>query len=155
MRLTNVSDYASRMLMYTASAGGRLITIEEAPRAFNVSKTHLKEVANTMTRGGYRKAIRGRSGGLVLGRRPEMIRIGDVVPLTEPNFALVECFATGNQSVLTASCKLSRMFGDAIVSFQSTLDRYTLADITPIPEDFLGAPDTTASHQGGRQRRII
>lgn len=121
MRLTNVSDYASRMLMYTASAGGRLITIEEAPRAFNVSKTHLKEVANTLTRGGYRKAIRGRSGGLVLGRRPEMIRIGDVVPLTEPDFALVECFATGNQSVLTASCKLSRMFGDAIVSFQSTL----------------------------------
>lgn len=70
MRLTNFSDYALRMLMYTASAGGRLITIEEAARAFNVSKTHLKKVANTLTRGGYLKAIRGRSGGLVLGCRP-------------------------------------------------------------------------------------
>ena len=81
MRLTNFSDYALRMLMYTASAGGRLITIEEAARAFNVSKTHLNKVPNTLTRGGYLKAIRGRSGGLVLGRRPEMIRIGDVVRL--------------------------------------------------------------------------
>jgi Rrf2 family nitric oxide-sensitive transcriptional repressor len=120
MRLTNFSDYALRMLMYTASAGGCLITIEEAPRAFNVSKTHLKEVANTLTRGGYLKAIRGRSADL-----------------------------------FSASCKLSRMFGDAIVSFQSTLGRYTLADITADPRRFPRRPDTTASHQGGRQRRIM
>ncbi|PBB81211.1 BadM/Rrf2 family transcriptional regulator [Mesorhizobium sp. WSM3879] len=140
MRLTSFSDYALRMLMYTASAGGQLITIEEAARTFNVSKTHLNKVANTLTRSGYLKAIRGRSGGLILGRRPEMIRIGDVVRLTEPDFALVECFATGNQCVLTASCKLSGMLGEAMTSFQNTLDRYTLADITLMPEDFLGGP---------------
>ncbi|TPJ48383.1 MULTISPECIES: Rrf2 family transcriptional regulator [unclassified Mesorhizobium] len=138
MRLTSFSDYALRMLMYTAAAGSRLITIEEVARTFNVSKTHLNKVANTLTRGGYMKAIRGRSGGLILGRRPEMIRIGDVVRLTEPDFALVECFATGNRCVLTASCKLSGMFDEATASFLNVLDRYTLADITLMPEDFLG-----------------
>ncbi|MER9298626.1 Rrf2 family transcriptional regulator [Mesorhizobium sp. M0621] len=140
MRLTNFSDYALRMLMYAASAGDRLITIEETARTFKVSKTHLNKVANTLTRGRYLKAVRGRSGGLVLGRRPEMIRIGDVIRLTEPDFAVVECYATGNQCVLTGSCKLSSMFGEAIASFQSTLDRYTLADITLMPQDFLGKP---------------
>ncbi|TPK68649.1 MULTISPECIES: Rrf2 family transcriptional regulator [unclassified Mesorhizobium] len=138
MRLTSFSDYALRMLMYTAAAGSRLITIEEVARTFNVSKTHLNKVANTLTRGGYMKAIRGRSGGLILRRRPEMIRIGDVVRLTEPDFALVECFATGNRCVLTASCKLSGMFDEATASFLNVLDRYTLADITLMPEDFLG-----------------
>ena len=138
MRLTNFSDYALRMLMYAASAGDRLITIEETARTFGVSKTHLNKVANTLTRGGYLKAVRGRSGGLVLGLRPEMIRIGDVIRLTEPDFAVVECFATGNQCVLTHSCKLSSMFGEAMASFQSTLDRYTLADVTLMPRDFLG-----------------
>ena len=145
MRLTSFSDYALRMLMYTASAGGRLITIEEAARTFHVSKTHLNKVANTLTRRGYLKAVRGRSGGLILGRQPEMIRIGDVVRLTEPDFALVECFATGNQCVLTGSCKLSGMFGEAIASFQSILDRYTLADVALMPEDFLGGPIPAAS----------
>ncbi|WP_137934461.1 RrF2 family transcriptional regulator [Mesorhizobium comanense] len=147
MRLTNFSDYALRMLMYAASAGDRLITIEETARAFKVSKTHLNKVANTLTRGGYLKAIRGRSGGLVLGLQPEMIRIGDVVRLTEPDFALVECFASGNQCVLTRCCKLSGMFGEAMASFQSTLDRYTLADVTLKPEDFLGGrpPDRTGA----------
>ncbi|ARP65600.1 Rrf2 family transcriptional regulator [Mesorhizobium sp. M7A.F.Ca.US.006.04.2.1] len=147
MRLTAFSDYALRMLMYAASAGDRLVTIEEAARTFNISKTHLNKVANTLTRSGYLKAIRGRSGGLVLGQRPEMIRIGDVVRLTEPDFALVECFATdGNQCVLTASCKLSGMFGEAIASFQSTLDRYTLADIMLAPKDFLGSPKRPAGN---------
>ncbi|TGQ31475.1 MULTISPECIES: Rrf2 family transcriptional regulator [unclassified Mesorhizobium] len=138
MRLTSFSDYALRMLMYAASAGERLITIEEVARTFGVSKTHLNKVANTLTRSGYLRAIRGRSGGLVLGRRPEAIRIGDVVRLTEPDFALVECFATGNQCVLTRSCKLSGMLGEAVASFHSTLDRYTLADIALMPADFIG-----------------
>jgi len=136
MRLTNFSDYALRMLMYAASAGERLITIEEAARVFGVSKTHLNKVANTLTRAGYLKAVRGRSGGLTLGRAPEDIGIGDVIRLTEPDFALVECFATGSQCVLTQRCKLSGMLIDAMASFQATLDRYTLADIALKPRDF-------------------
>jgi len=136
MRLTNFSDYALRMLMYAASAGERLFTIEEAARVFGVSKTHLNKVANTLTRAGYLRAVRGRSGGLTLGRPPQDIRIGDVIRLTEPDFALVECFATGNQCVLTQRCKLPRMLADAMASFQATLDRYTLADIALMPRDF-------------------
>ncbi|GAA2815030.1 hypothetical protein GCM10010836_02690 [Aminobacter aminovorans] len=103
-----------------------------------MSKTHLNKVANTLTRAGYLVAVRGRSGGLKLGRRPEDIRIGDVIRLTEPDFALVECFATGNQCTITRCCKLSTMLHDALSSFQSTLDRYTLADIALKPTDFLG-----------------
>ena len=51
--LTNFSDYALRMLMFAATAEDRLFTIEEAARAFGVSKTHLNKVANTLTRAGY------------------------------------------------------------------------------------------------------
>ena len=138
MRLTNFSDYALRMLMYAASAGDRLITIEETARVYGLSKAHLNKVANTLTRAGYLKAVRGRSGGLMLGRDPEAIRVGDVIRLTEPDFALVECFATGNQCVLTGSCKLTGVLNEAAASFHATLDRYTLADIALERVDFLG-----------------
>jgi Rrf2 family nitric oxide-sensitive transcriptional repressor len=149
MRLTNFSDYALRMLMFAASSGDRLITIEQAARTFNVSKTHLNKVANTLTRGGFLKAVRGRSGGLMLGRPPEAIRIGDVIRLTEPDFALVECFATGNQCVITRCCKLAGMLDEAMASFQNTLDRYTLADIVLTPQDFPSAvPDRLMSVGG-------
>lgn len=141
MRLTNFSDYALRMLMYAASAGERLITIEEAARTFKISKTHLNKVANTLTRAGYLKAVRGRSGGLALGQPAEAIRIGDVLRLTEPDFALVECFATGNQCVITRSCKLSQLLSEAVAAFQAIVDRHTLADILLTSDDFFSRAD--------------
>lgn len=140
MRLTSFSDYALRMLMYAASADERLITIEETARLFNLSKTHLNKVANALTRAGYLKAVRGRSGGLMLGRRPDSICIGDVIRVTEPDFVLVECFGSANRCALTRSCKLSGVLSEAAASFQATLDRYTLADIMLTPQDFRFAP---------------
>jgi Rrf2 family nitric oxide-sensitive transcriptional repressor len=155
MRLTNFSDYALRMLMYGASAGDRLFTIEEAAQAFGVSKAHLNKVANTLVRGGYLKAVRGRSGGLALARRPEAIGIGEVLRLTEPDFALVECFATGERCVLTRCCKLSGMLGEALASFQSTLDRYTLADIALSPHDLgMDALPAGARRRGSAAAKI-
>ncbi|RUY83375.1 BadM/Rrf2 family transcriptional regulator, partial [Mesorhizobium sp. M7A.F.Ca.CA.001.12.2.1] len=38
------------------------------------------------------------------------------------------------------------MFGEAIASFQSTLDRYTLAAIMLAPKDFLGSPKRPAGN---------
>jgi Rrf2 family nitric oxide-sensitive transcriptional repressor len=136
VRLTSFSDYALRMLMYAASADDKPFTIEAAARAFGVSRTHLNKVANTLTRGGFLIAVRGRSGGLKLARPAAAISIGDVVRLTEPDFAVVECFATGNQCVLTGACKLSGMMGEAIAAFLATFDRYTLADIVLSPSAF-------------------
>lgn len=136
MRLTNFSDYALRLLMYAAAQSGRLITIEETAEVYGVSRAHLMKVANVLTRGGYLKAVRGRSGGLALGKRPSKIRLGDVVRATEPDFALAECFAAGNRCVITPDCRLRGVLKEALDSFIGTLDRYTLADLMLNPEDF-------------------
>ena len=77
MRLTNFSDYALRILMYAAVVqDGRLITIEETAEAYGISRAHLMKVANQLTRAGYLKAVRGRSGGLTLAKRPASNRTG-------------------------------------------------------------------------------
>lgn len=137
MRLTNFSDYALRMLMLAASAGERLITIEETARTFGISRAHLMKVATALTRAGFLKAVRGRSGGLALAHDPKDIRLGDVVRATEPDFHLVECFATGDACLITRPCRLPRILREALDAFTATLDRYTLADIILKPEDFL------------------
>ena len=62
-----------------------------------------------------------RLDGLTLGRRPQDIRIGDVIRLTEPDFALVECFATGNRCTITQCCKLSGMLHDALSDRKSVV----------------------------------
>ena len=49
MRLTTFSDYALRILLYAATAGDRLITIEETAKVFGISRAHLMKVVNALT----------------------------------------------------------------------------------------------------------
>ncbi|PZN53840.1 MAG: BadM/Rrf2 family transcriptional regulator [Proteobacteria bacterium] len=136
MRLTDFSDYALRLLMYAAARPEQLVTIEETARLYGISRAHLMKVANQLTRAGFLRAVRGRSGGLALAMQPERIRLGDVLRATEPDFALVECFRSNNECIITPRCRLRGVLKEALLSFWDTVDRYTLADLLLSPEDF-------------------
>ena len=136
MQLTLFSDFALRVLMFTHAAGERRVTIDEMVDAYSVSRAHLTKVVNALTRAGYLTAVRGRSGGLRLAKPADQIVLGDVVRMTEPDFALVECFSTGNQCVITKCCKLQLVLDEALQAFLDVLDRRTLASIALRPKDF-------------------
>lgn len=150
MRLTTFSDYALRVLMYAASMRERLITIEETAKTYNVSRAHLMKVVNILTREGYLKGVRGRAGGLTLAMPPEAINLGAVVRATEPDFALVECFASGSQCVITRRCQLPEVLNEALNAFVRTFDSYTLADIVLTKRDFV-TPHTPSKQTRGPQ----
>lgn len=129
MRLSSYSDYALRILIYVAVQPDKLPTIAEIADRYGISKNHLMKVAHQLGLGGYLETVRGRGGGLRLGKAPEQIRLGDVVRFTEQDLALVECMGTGNECLLTPSCVLKGVLGEALQAFLAVLDRYTLADI--------------------------
>jgi Rrf2 family nitric oxide-sensitive transcriptional repressor len=122
--------------MYAAARTDRLITIEETAELYGISRAHLMKVANQLTRAGFMTAVRGRSGGLQLARRPEGIRLSDVLKETEPDFALVDCFRSGNSCLITPRCRLRGVLNEALTAFSEVLDGYTLADLLLAPEDF-------------------
>jgi Rrf2 family nitric oxide-sensitive transcriptional repressor len=136
MRLTDFSDYALRLLMYAGAQGDRLVTIEETAKLYGISRAHLMKVANQLTRAGFLKAVRGRSGGLTLAKPPERIGLGDVLRATEPDFALVECFRNDDHCLITPRCRLRGVLAEALAAFSATVDRYTLADLMLSPQDF-------------------
>lgn len=150
MRLTTFSDFALRLLMYAGAHPDRLITIEEVSQIYNISRAHLMKVTNMLTRAGYLTAVRGRSGGLELAMKPSDIRLGDVVRASEPDFALVECFATGNQCIITKCCQMPDVLNEALNAFVKTLDRYTLEDVMLKPRDFISPTRKARSTRGPR-----
>lgn len=154
MRLTTFTDYTLRVLMYAGSAGDRLITIEETSSVYGISRAHLMKVVNILTKLGYLKGVRGRSGGFTLAKQPEKINLGAVVRATEPDFALVECFATGNQCVITGCCRLPNVLNEALTSFVTTLDRYTLADIMLAERNFK-VPDPPVDEIRGPDFEVV
>ncbi|MES2099637.1 MAG: Rrf2 family transcriptional regulator [Pseudomonadota bacterium] len=131
MRLTTMSDYALRLLMYAAQQPQRLCTIAEVAQAYAISEAHLMKITHQLALGGWLVTVRGKGGGLRLARRPEEINLGAVVRSIEPDFSLVECFASGSTCTLTGQCRLTGVLQSALQGFMDGLDRHTLADILP------------------------
>src|SRR5262249_6758764 len=83
MRLTVLSDYSLRMLMYLGAQDKRLCTIAEIAQAYGISENHLMKVANRLAQCGFIESVRGRGGGLRLGKPAEAITLGAVLRAME------------------------------------------------------------------------
>jgi Rrf2 family transcriptional regulator, nitric oxide-sensitive transcriptional repressor len=60
--------------------------------------------------------------------------VGDVVRLTESDFAMVECFdAETNQCAMDGSCRLKRVLQTALDRYLAVLDDVRLSDLLPPP----------------------
>jgi Rrf2 family nitric oxide-sensitive transcriptional repressor len=130
MRLTLHTDYALRMMMQLALAGGDLVTIAEVAARYGISKNHLMKVAGTLAQAGFVESQRGRLGGLRLARPAKRINVGAIVRELEQGTALVECFPGGGGTCRIApACRLKRALAKAREAFFAVLDEYTLEDL--------------------------
>jgi Rrf2 family nitric oxide-sensitive transcriptional repressor len=133
VRLTNMTDYAMRLLIFVAQQPDRLCTIAEIAHSYDISEAHLMKITHQLGLAGWIETVRGKGGGMRLARAPEDIVLGDVVRSTEPDLCIVECFASGGSCMLTGNCKLTGVLDGALRSFMAHLDAHTLADILPAP----------------------
>ena len=125
MRLTRYTDYALRVLMHLAAKPDRLASIGEIARTYAISQNHLMKVVHDLRQQGYVAAVRGRSGGIRLGRPASEIMIGEVVRHTEEGFDLVDC----GSCLIARACGLTGVLAEALGAFMAVLDRHTLADL--------------------------
>ena len=129
MQVTVRTDYGLRIMIFVASKGEQVSTIAEIAEAYDISRSHLMKIVQDLAAKGYLSAVRGKHGGLRMGRSPSEIRLGDVVRDLEPDFGLVECLRTQNDCVITPVCPLKHAFIKALNAFLDTLNGYTLADM--------------------------
>ncbi len=130
MRLTTYTDYALRTLMYLAANREKLVTIQDIADAHDIAKNHLTKVVHQLGILGVVESLRGRNGGLRLGKEPSQINIGDVVRSTEPDFFMAECFDPNkNQCILSAACALKGVLYTATAAYLAVLDGVTLESL--------------------------
>src|SRR5215469_6132830 len=129
MRLALSTDYALRLLMLVGLEIDRLVTIEEVADRFGISKNHLMKVAYQLAQAGYLETVRGRNGGLRLGKTPSQIVVGAVVRKIEPDFAVVECENPGGYCRIALCCTLRSAIREAVHAFLDKLDEYGLVEI--------------------------
>jgi Rrf2 family nitric oxide-sensitive transcriptional repressor len=152
MKLTAYTDYALRTLMYLGAQQDRLVTIQDIADLHNIAKNHLTKVVHQLGVLGVIQTVRGRNGGLRLGKEPADINIGTVVRNTETDFYMAECFdRERNTCILTPSCALKGILNTATSAYLAVLDGVTLQDLMPASGD--QAAKVVSTHTIHLQRR--
>lgn len=130
MRLTRQTNYAIRMLMYCAANDGKLSRVPEIARAYGVSELFLFKILQPLVENKLVETVRGRNGGVRLGREAKNISLFDVVRVTEENFAMAECFENdASECPLVDSCGLNSALREALNAFFGVLMKYSIDDL--------------------------
>ena len=76
--------------------------------------------------------MRGRGGGIALGRDPAKMRVGDVIAAMERDISVIDCQALA--CVLLPGCSLKSALDRASRAFIAELNEVTLADLLGDPQ---------------------
>lgn len=136
MRLALHTDYALRVLIYLA-IHGRRANIGQIAEFFQISKDHLAKVVQRLNQELLIRTIRGVGGGLELARRPEEIRIGDVIDRFEGGMHLLDCVAIEDVCVIQPGCRLRNVLIEAEQVQRDYLNSVTLADVVASDSDLV------------------
>ena len=130
MRLTRQSNYAVRTLVYCAVNAPSLSRVGDIAKAHSISELFLFKLIKPLVEAGIIETVRGRHGGIKLGRPAEDITLLDCIRLTEESFALAECFEGSDANCpLLSNCDLNAALGEALGAFFGVLESYTIADL--------------------------
>jgi Rrf2 family iron-responsive transcriptional regulator len=129
VRLTRQSNYAVRTLVYCAVNQPGLSRVADIAKAYGISELFLFKLIKPLVENGLLETVRGRHGGVRLGKSADEITLLETIRLTEENFALAECFEEGADCPLVGECDLNGALREALGAFFTVLEGYTIADL--------------------------
>jgi Rrf2 family iron-responsive transcriptional regulator len=129
MRLTRQSNYAIRALIYCAVNEPALSRVADIARAHSISELFLFKLIKPLVEHGLLETVRGRKGGIRLGRPADEITLLDTIRLTEESFSMAECFDEDVTCPLVDSCDVNAALREALGAFFEVLESHTIADL--------------------------
>jgi len=131
MQIAKSTDFALRVLIFSATHPDTLVTQQEVADFFDISREHLRKIVHELSKADYLKTQRGKQGGFKLAKAPMDINIADIVTLFEGKQCIIDC--ADLNCVLVKNCQLNHVFQEAENAFMNSLKNYSLADIISKP----------------------
>lgn len=133
MQLTLHTDFSLRVLIFLSlQESDALVTIDDVARHFHIAKNHLTKIVHKLAKHGYVKTIRGKNGGMCLAYSSDRMNLGKIVKDMEANTEVVNCQKPA--CPLNTNCALKGILNEAQQAFFSTLEQYSLTDISKQPK---------------------
>lgn len=132
MRLSTKGGYGVRAMFDLAQHYGEgPIPLKSVAQRQEISEHYLEQLIANLRKAGLVKSIRGAQGGYMLARKPEEIRIGDIIRVLEGPIAPVDCVSEEDPESCTRaeSCIAKGIWEKVRDSITQVLDDITLLDM--------------------------
>jgi Rrf2 family protein len=147
MKLSSQEEYGLRCLLHLGrQPEGGSLTIPEISRAEGISEPYVAKLLRILRQEGFIKSVRGQGGGYVLARRPDEIKIGQVLAVLggrifESDFCDRH---SGQEQLCTHSidCSIRSLWMSVQGVVDQLLARITLRDLLSNEQEMITAVNT-------------
>ena len=123
-RLSQRADYGLILLSKLASNGGR-VSVAQVARENKISPRFLSQVALDLKKAGVITSKEGVSGGYMLSKNPNKIKLSQVLKILEGDLVEGKCFEKGHK----CSCGADKVWQQLQREIYTTVASKTVADI--------------------------
>jgi Rrf2 family protein len=132
IRLSTKGRYGTRLMLNLArhyGNGNDAVILKNISEDERISIRYLEQIIIPLKINKLVKSIRGAGGGYTLARRPEDIKLSEILHALEGNCCLVECVEDGTYCDRLESCPTFEIWKDATVLLKGYFDNITLKDV--------------------------
>ena len=134
-RLSQKADYGlillSSLAHYTKASGAKrssFVSISEIAKKHKISPKFLSQIAQELKKAGILTSKEGISGGYTLAKKPNLIKLLDVLRILEGELIEGKCFEEGHECI----CGAGPMWADMKKQMEKTLGQKTVADLVVV-----------------------
>ena len=130
MRLSTKGRYGTRVLLDLALHPGEgLIPLKDIARRQEISLPYLEHLIAPLITGGMIKSTRGPRGGVSLIKRPDKIKLSEVIQLLEGSITPVECINNPESCPRSDLCVTRDIWSEMKKAMNGVLEATTLQDL--------------------------
>jgi Rrf2 family protein len=137
IRLSTKGRYGTRLMLNLArhyGNGNDAVILKHISEDERISIRYLEQIIIPLKINRLVKSIRGAGGGYTLARKPEDIKLSEILHAVEGNCCLVECLEDGSYCAFTETCPTYDIWKGATDLLKGYFDGITLRDIVVMAE---------------------
>jgi len=129
MKLSNTSEYALRILIYMGKDVQRMYSAKQLVEALKISDKYLRRLMTDLTKSGIISSIQGRDGGYLIAKKPEEIKLADIIEAIEGMDKYTGCLLGFENCSDENPCALHTSLGPIRQEFFSVFTNKSLNDL--------------------------
>lgn len=127
--ITRNTDYAMRALCYIAAQKKQAVTVTEMVAASGIPRPFLRKIVQTLSSEGILRSCKGQGGGFSLRKRPEDVRLTDLIRVFQGTIQLNECIFKKKVCPRRKTCALKQEIDGIERDALTRLHRVSIASL--------------------------